>query len=473
MESWDVVVIGGNPAALRAAIASADGGSNTLLIDSGGIGSKQGKPSIAGIAASVGEIDSSAHRDDTILSGGENTDNISAARACGEAVSIVSELERWGLVFRRDEEGLPHRSNSPGHSKARLTGCGDASVREITRVLEEQIIKRKVTRRYDCQVTSLISDNKQIRGLIYLDIISGEIKSIQAKSIILATEGYEGLWKSPMEGSGTGLALAIKSDIKLKGMNNFPIHPLMVKDTNLHIPIEILDAGGQLRKPNGDDAEPNDVLEENCVLDLRKMNQNNKIWFDNIISNIKNRTNLDINIDVIPVSFSVVTTGGIPIDTEGRVTLDKGKMWFTGLFAAGQSSNNGMHGDGLLPGNMLLYDLFSGQIAGSNAASWAIKEKFSNSSLINSEEIKYLDEVNNIHNSDGKSVGQISTILTSLANDLLIDSSQYSAINKSLSQLQKQGIRLTDKSKVMNTELLTAIQLSHLMMILEEILLEN
>lgn len=70
-------------------------------------------------------------------------------------------------------------------------------------------------------------------------------------------------------------------------------------------------------------------------------------------------------------------------------------------------------------------------------------------------------------------MGQISTILTSLANDLLIDSSQYSAINKSLSQLQKQGIRLTDKSKVMNTELLTAIQLSHLMMILEEILLEN
>ena len=89
-----MVVIGGNPAALRAAIASADEGSNTLLIDSGGIGSKQGKPSIAGIAASVGEINSSAHRDDTILAGGENTDNISAARACGEAVSIISELER-------------------------------------------------------------------------------------------------------------------------------------------------------------------------------------------------------------------------------------------------------------------------------------------------------------------------------------------------------------------------------------------
>ena len=148
-------------------------------------------------------------------------------------------------------------------------------------------------------------------------------------------------------------------------------------------------------------------------------------------------------------------------------------MWFTGLFAAGQSSNNGMHGNGLLPGNMLLNDLFSGQIAGSNASSWAIKEKFSNSSLINSEEIKYLDEIKNIHNPGGKSVGQASAILTSLANDLLIDSSQYSTINKSLSRLQKQGIRLTDKSKVVNTELLTAIQLNHLMMILEEILLDN
>ena len=142
-----------------------------------------------------------------------------------KAVSIVAELERWGLIFRRDDEGLPHRSSAPGHSKARLTGTGDSTVREITRILEEQTIKRKITRRFDCQVLSIVSDNQQVRGLIYVDIISGEINSIQAKSIILATEGYEGLWQTPGEGSGTGQTLAIRSDIPLQELIIFQYIP--------------------------------------------------------------------------------------------------------------------------------------------------------------------------------------------------------------------------------------------------------
>ena len=472
MESWEVVVIGGNPAALHAAISASDGGVSTLLIDSAGPGSRQGNPPYAGLAASLGEIDSSAHRDDTIVAGGEKTNKVSAANFCGQAVSIIAELERWGLVFRRDEEGLPYRSSVPGHSKARLTGCGDSTVREITRILEEQTIKRKITRKYDCQVLSIVSDNQQVRGLTYLDIVTGEVNSIQAKSIILATEGYEGLWQSPTEGSGTGIALAIKSEIPLQGVNNFPTHPLTIKGTNMHLPIDILDSGGRLRKPNGDDALPLDLLEENCVLDLREMYADDKFWYNNTLMNIKNRTNLDIKTDVIPISPSVVTTGGIPVDTSGRVTFSGGKLWFTGLFAAGQSSNNGMHGTGLLPGNLLLHAMYSGKIAGLNASLWAVKENFSNSSLVKLEEEKSMNAINKIHNPEGKSVGQISTILTSFANDLFVNPNETSGIKKSLKKLQEDGIRMTDTSKTMNTELLTAIQIKNLILILEKILLE-
>tara|TARA_B100001113_G_scaffold77978_1_gene61131 strand:+ start:17840 stop:19285 length:1446 start_codon:yes stop_codon:yes gene_type:complete len=472
MESWEVVVIGGNSAALRAAISASDGGASTLLIDSAGIGSRQGDPPYAGLAASLGEIDSSAHRDDTISAGGEKTNKISAANFCGQAVSIVAELERWGLIFRRDDDGLPHRSWAPGHNKARLTGSGDSTVREITRILEEQTIKRKITRRYDCQVLSIVSDNQQVRGLIYLDIISGEVNSIQAKSIILATEGYEGLWQTPGVGSGTGLALAIRSEIPLQGINNFPIHPLTIKGTNMHLPMDILDSGAQLRKPNGDDAQPSDVLEESCVLDLRKINEEDKPWYKNTLLNIKNRTNLDINADVIPISPSVITTGGIPVDPNGRVTINEGKLWFTGLYAAGQSSNNGMHGNGLLPGNLLLHALLSGKIAGLSASSWALKENFSNSSLIESEEQKSLNVLNKTHKPEGKTVGQISTILNSIANDLINNPNETTGITKSLKKLQESGIRMTDTSKTMNTELLMAMQIQNLILILEKILLE-
>ena len=104
MESWGVVVVGAGPAALRAAIASADSGTLPLMIDESGIGSASGTPPIAGLAASIDELDSSSHREDTISVGGESTDKAAAARACGEAVSTLTELERWGLVLRRREE---------------------------------------------------------------------------------------------------------------------------------------------------------------------------------------------------------------------------------------------------------------------------------------------------------------------------------------------------------------------------------
>ena len=62
MESWDVVIVGSGPAALRAAIAAADAGTIPLMIDSTGVGAASGAPPLSGLAASIDETDSTAHR---------------------------------------------------------------------------------------------------------------------------------------------------------------------------------------------------------------------------------------------------------------------------------------------------------------------------------------------------------------------------------------------------------------------------
>ena len=90
MESWDVVVVGGGPAALRAAIAAADSGSSPLMIDSYGTGAASGAAPTAGLAASIEETDSSAHLEDTISAGGETVNEDSASRICSQAVSTLS-----------------------------------------------------------------------------------------------------------------------------------------------------------------------------------------------------------------------------------------------------------------------------------------------------------------------------------------------------------------------------------------------
>ena len=80
MESWDVVIVGSGPAALRAAIAAADAGTIPLMIDSSGVGAASGAAPLSGLAASIDEIDSTAHREDTVSAGGDSTDRVAAAR---------------------------------------------------------------------------------------------------------------------------------------------------------------------------------------------------------------------------------------------------------------------------------------------------------------------------------------------------------------------------------------------------------
>ncbi len=474
MESWDIVVFGSGPAALRAAIASADAGTIPLVIDSSGVGSSSGAAPLSGLAASIDEIDSTAHRNDTVTAGGETTDKVAAARFCGEAVSVLAELERWGLVLRRREGGLPHTSEAPGHSRPRLTGCGDSTTREVTRILEEQAIKRGVPRRSDLIPLSLVMDNQQVRGVVVLDLLTGGVSSIQSKAVILATEGHQGIWSAPSNGPGTGAALAATAGVMLSGMANSPRHPLTIRGTDMHLPIDLLGSGGRLRKESGEDAGPEAVFDgEGCVLDLRSLDATASPWFAQTTRRVRERAGLDIATEVIPLSPSVAaTTGGAPVDESGRVTFDDGSMWVTGLYAAGRSANTGMHGAGMLPGNQLLEDLVTGNSAGEHAGAWASNASFGGSSLVEGAIQAEQNRVASLLRGDGESVGRVSTAMSSVMSNLngTRDERALEAAATSLAGLREKGIGVTDPSLVMNTELVTAIHLEGMFALAEAII---
>tara|TARA_B100000427_G_scaffold296357_1_gene276018 strand:+ start:4981 stop:6399 length:1419 start_codon:yes stop_codon:yes gene_type:complete len=468
MESWDIVIIGSGPAALRAAIASSDAGTKPLLIDSKSIGSGSGTSPVSGFAASFDEVDSTSHREDTISAGGERTNKSAAARVCGEAMNVLAKLENWGLVLQRRDGGLPFAASFQGHSRPRLVGCGDSTSREITRILEEQTIKRGIVRRADLQTLSLVMDNKQVRGITVLDIQSGEVFGIQAKAVILATEGYQGLWSNISEGSGTGISLAASAGIKLEGMSNMSKHHLTIKGTNLHLPVDILSVGGRYRKDSGEDLDiGNEDSGENCVLDLRSLESDAKVWYAQTIRRIEERTGLNINSEVVPVYSSVAfTLGGAPIDENGRVTFNSQKMWYTGLYAAGRSANTGMHGDGYLPGNLQLEDLVTGEAAGHHAGQWAKNINFAGSQKIEKELSKASENIENYFSTEGHPIGEVSNQIANLAKNI----HNNNETNLSNAQeLKEVKISLTDQSRAMNTELVNAIQIKSMVPIIEAI----
>jgi succinate dehydrogenase/fumarate reductase flavoprotein subunit len=259
-------------------------------------------------------------------------------------------------------------------------------------------------------------------------------------------------------------------------MKSTPRHPLTIRDCGIHIPMDVLGSGGRIRRENGDDVGPEEALEgEPCVLDLRGINPDAKTWFSQTSQRIRDRLGLDISRDVIPLSPGVAyTTGGAPCDQEGRVIFEEKNtagsstgLWHTGLYAAGRSAHTGMHGNAPLPGNLLLDDLVSGKAAGAHAAGWVPSAQFGGSTQIDQAVQEASNRISSIREGEGVTVGNFASKLSSAIST---GSSSKEAALVEIRGMKDSGIRLTDTSAVMNTEMVEALRLHGLASVAESIL---
>jgi len=259
-------------------------------------------------------------------------------------------------------------------------------------------------------------------------------------------------------------------------MDSIPMHPLTARDCNMHIPLDVLGSGGRIRRESGDDVGPEEVLGgESCVLDLRGLEFDAIPWFAQTASRVRDRLGLDITTEVLPITSGVAaTTGGIPCDESGRVTFDghteeglPAKLWYTGLYSAGRSAHNGMHGEGMLPGNLMLDDMVSGKAAGTHAAQWIQKTEFGSSSIFNESVKAANDLILSMEMEGGLPVGQATEKLTLAMRE--VDGTPNEAALSRIREIKEAGIRVADQSRIMNTELVSAIRLKGLVLVAEAI----
>ncbi len=390
MEAWDVVILGDGPAALSAAAQASKDGASVLMMSSTGLGDA-GMDAMDGIACHIQEESNRGHREDTIKMGAFLCDQDIVAEQTTKALRIVDLLERRGVNFRRDAKGIVKGHYASGHSKPRLCNAGDSTNREIQQILEEQCMKHGVTRRGDQVPLELIHTDYSINGLIAIDMLNGRILSIQCKALVVADGGFEGAFTNGS--TSLGMDLAFRAGAPLRNMEFIAETPLGVVGTNLVIPQSILSDGATLHTPSGAVLEttPSTPTSEICskmheagttVLDARNLGENAD-WWAVLFDTIKQRTSIDMNrqtVEVAPVTSH--TLGGLPTDEYGRVVLQSWARWFTGLYAAGSASSSGLHGADVLQGNRLLDALAVGEAAGSHAAEWIEKRKFTGASSL-------------------------------------------------------------------------------------------
>ena len=121
----------------------------------------------------------------------------------------------------------------------------------------------------------------------------------------------------------------------------------------------------------------------------------------------------------------------------------------------------------MLPGNLLLDNLVSGQSAGAHAGKWAKGASFGGSSVVAAASNEASIRIASLSNSSGHSVGQVSASISSTMQNLNgnRNESALASASSALDEIRDIGIKVTDKSSVMNTELAAALHLEGMLML--------
>ena len=481
MDAWDVVVIGGTVAGMRAAIAAHDAGASVALFSGHAHGSDAGAADTGGLAASVGEATSKAHRDDTIRAGRWLSDQDVVASRTTAAFEELAQLERWGLVLRRDGASLPLLQQLPGHSEPRVASTGDSTGRELHQLLEEQCIKRGIPRRMDMQAVSLaMHDDGSACGAVFFDVQEGELVGVQAKTVILASDGFQSAWNGDGVGDGTGAWLALVAGIPLRDMEFSACNPLNVETVDLSLPLTLIDDGAKVRLASGGDVEfeadsgldaaSQQILSggELCVLDARVLKRTSRKWYSDTAERVQSRCGLALDADVLPLAPRVeLTIGGVPTDCTGRVT--SGGEPVEGLFAAGGCCNSGFHGADIVAGNHLLDSIVGGAAAGDAAASTSASFGFGSPEAVTAELSTAGEKVAHLlHGADGGALTRAAGAfqLASVMSDAMgfeRDAATLEAAAVRISEISTAGLQLSDANPVMNTELVEVLRLEGLL----------
>lgn len=475
MEAWDIIVIGDGPAALRASAVAAKEKASTLMMSSQSLGIGD-TTALDGIAAPLKESTTKSHRDDTIRAGGFLCDQDIVSQRITEASRQVDLLERWGVIFRRDADGIPLVQRSAGHELPRLAGAGDAMVRETQQVLEEQCMKHGVVRRGDQIPLHIVHTNQQVHGLIALDLTTGIVNALQAKSIIIADGGYDGIWNGRT--IGLGLDLALRTGMPVRNLEFTSSSPLTVSGTNVVLPIGMLADGATLHHPNGNPLDIEEfadvnklasaVGENGIVLDARSMGDSS-VWWSQTSEIISTRLGINTAKQTIPISSQVTTTlGGITTDEHGRAISGKWSRWFTGLYAAGDAACSGVHGAGMVAGNRLLDAMASSAAAGMHAANYAAGVNFSGRTALETylgvAEADLDFDMAGAEEGPVQRAGPLFAKLTQIMNTHLGKERDGAGIDTAIGQLTElqstaDKLHIDDNSRLFNSNLVEALRL--------------
>ena len=228
----DVLIIGAGGAGLRAAIEASAAGARVAVICKSLLGKAHTIVAEGGIAAAVGSVDSrdnwKVHFHDT-MQGGKFVNNWRMAQLhAQEAPNEIHNLELWGALFDRTEEGGILQRLFGGHTYKRLVHVGDRTGLELIRTLQDKAVADRIQVFMEHTITKLIKTDGRITGAAGYVRETGRAVLFKAPAVVIATGGSGRIYSvtsNSWEGTADGQALAFRAGAELMDMEFIQFHP--------------------------------------------------------------------------------------------------------------------------------------------------------------------------------------------------------------------------------------------------------
>lgn len=381
---YDVLIIGGGGAGLSAALAAREAGAKVAVLGKNYPTRSQTSMAQGGINAALGNVTAdsvASHIADTLKSADTLGDEGRIARFCEKGPEAIAWLESLGTPFSRLEDGRVAQRRLGGAAAARACYAQDYTGLKILHTLYDSALKSGVAFLDEQFLLNFIVEESRVLGVTAIEMKSGEVKAIGARSVVIASGGYSGLYRGFTTNStattGDGIAAAIRAGCVLSDMEFIQFHPTALKKSGILISESARGAGGKLLDGKGerfvDELQPRDVVAraiwekiesgEEVYLDIRHLGE--AFIEENLPQERKLARfyeGIDPVTDLVPIKpVAHYTMGGIEVD-DTHMTKVKG------LFAAGECANAYIHGANRLGGNSLLETVVFGREAGENAA---------------------------------------------------------------------------------------------------------
>lgn len=383
----DVLVIGSGGAALRAALQAKENGSSVKVVSKTFATRSQTSMAQGGINASLGNAGEDSvqmHIADTLKSAQGLADDIVVNKLCSEAPEVMSWLDSIGVSFSRENGSDIAQRALGGASAHRACYAKDYTGLKILHTMYDQCVKNDIDMQDDVMLLSFIINDGVVSGATILDIESMSVKTINAKSVIVATGGYAGIYQGFTTNSsvttGDGVAASYRAGAWLSDMEFVQFHPTALKGSSILISESARGEGGYLVNQNSerfiDELKPRDEVARAIY---EQIENGNKVFLDlrhlgeeKIKSHMPQEyklalqyENVDMAKELVPIKpVAHYTMGGIDVNIHGETNIK-------GLFACGECANVKAHGANRLGGNSLLEILVFGKETGLCASEYS------------------------------------------------------------------------------------------------------